>query len=178
MKGQLFFSRPDTHAAFDTCYHGRANRECIACLAKAKPRAKPAVIFIDVRWQRLTLAGLACLICCLYDFLSENCTEMTWVWLAPMCSLLLSRGLGYGCSEGCSPNLSELLVLLLAVQMVRSGPCLLLFGQRWVNILSLHFREGGMSTVPECRVTGQCWLPAGSQVGMWMPGFVFFFLAL
>lgn len=170
--------------AFDICYHRRANRECIACLAKAKPRAKPAVIFIDVRWQHLMLAGLACLICCLYDFLSENCTEMTWVWLVPMCSLLLSRGLGYDCSEGCSPNLCELLVLLLAMQMVKRDSCLLFFGQRWVNTISLRFRKGRMSTVPlmstvlECCVTGQCWLPAGSQVGMWMPGFVFFFLAL
>lgn len=93
-RDSFFSPDPDTCMAFDTCYHRRANRECIACLAKAKPRAKPAVIFIDVRWQHLTLAGLACLICCLYDFRSENCTEMTWLWLVLMCSLL-SRKLGY-----------------------------------------------------------------------------------
>lgn len=54
----LFPTRLDTFLAFDTCYHRRTNKRLVACLAEAKPRAKSAVIFLDVCWQLLTLAGL------------------------------------------------------------------------------------------------------------------------
>lgn len=77
---------------------------CLSCKSQAMPRAKPAVIFIDACWQCLTLAGLACLICSLCGFQSDNCLEMTRVWLILMCLLFLSVGLGYSCSEGCMPN--------------------------------------------------------------------------
>lgn len=68
----FFPSRLDTCLAFDTCYHRRTNKKLIACLAEAKPRAKPAVIFLDVCWQCLMSAGLACLICSLCAFQSDN----------------------------------------------------------------------------------------------------------
>lgn len=89
LEGQLFFfpSRLDTCTAFDTCYRRRANKERVACLAKAKPRAKLAISLIDVRWQCLTLAGLACLICSLCGFQRDNCIEMTRVRLILMCVL-------------------------------------------------------------------------------------------
>lgn len=83
----FFLSRHDTCLTFDTCYHRRTNKKLIACLAGAKPRAKPAVIFLDVCWQCLTLAGLACLICSLCGFQCDNCMKMTELWLIPKGSL-------------------------------------------------------------------------------------------
>lgn len=79
----LFPSRLDTCLAFDTCYRRRTNKKLAACRAEAKPRAKPPVIFLDVCWQRLTPAGLACLICSLCGFQSDNRMKMTGLWLIP-----------------------------------------------------------------------------------------------
>lgn len=83
----LFPTRLDTFLAFDTCYHRRTNKRLVACLAEAKPRAKSAVIFLDVCWQLLTLAGLACLICSLCGFQSDNRMKMTGLWFIPKGSL-------------------------------------------------------------------------------------------